>query len=593
MLFRKVDYTLGGLIQMISGGQLSLPEIQRPFVWKNVTIRDLLDSMYLGYPIGFLLFWQTDEQAGRRRIGTNLKQHVPSSLIVDGQQRLTSLYAVLRGQPVVREDFTVQKIEIAFNPLERKFEVPDAAIRRDPRFIADISVLWDPAGNVYQFSNSYFENLKAQSILLTPDEISQAQLAIGRLFNLENYPFTVLEISSEATAQQVSDIFVRINSKGKKLNQADFILTLMSVFWDEGRTQLETFCRDAQTVKAAGPSPFNHLFRPKPEQMLRVAIAVGFRRARLSAVYAVLRGRDIERGEEAQTGSAEDQFDRLKKGQAVTLDTQYWQDFLQSLRIAGYRSDKIISSGNTVVFAYAFYLIGRTEFKVPENELRKAIAQWFFMSSLTGRFTGSAESQMENDLARLRSVNSGVDFLNTIKNVCASTFTNDFWTTTLPTELATPSAASPSMFAFFAALNVLDARALFSEQSVRELMDPAVRGTKSSLERHHLFPAAYLKKIGFSNRNDYNQIANFSIVEWGDNASISNAPPTAYVANCEKRFDARVVEQMRRHHALPPGWEQLNYEEFLRQRRVLMAQTIREAYEKLSGQTAERSTSLM
>ncbi len=581
-LFTKVDYTLSSLTDDIAHGKLGLPDIQRPFVWKNVKVRDLFDSMYRGYPVGYLLFWETGVQPGTRQIGADTKQLVPSRLIVDGQQRLTSLYAVIKGIPVIRDNFSTEKIEIAFNPLDGKFAVPDAAIRRDKRYIPSISAIWEPTTSLIEFSSDYIDGLKSQNDDVTVEDVKRAQKALGRLHALLHFPFTALELSQQVKADQVSDVFVRINSLGAKLNQSDFILTLMSVFWDEGRRQLEEFSRLSRTPSTGGASPYNQLFQPSPDQLLRVAIAVGFRRARLSAVYAVLRGRDAA-DEEATAESAVNQFDLLKAGQGAALQVQHWHDFLRCVSLAGYRTSKMISSEASLIFAYSFYLIGRTQFAVEEHALRKAIAQWLFMSSVSGRFTSSPESKMEFDLARLRNVSTSEEFLAVIEDICSSTMTSDFWSITLPSDLATSAARSPSMFAFFAALNVLDARALFSEHTVRELMDPATRGTRSALERHHLFPVAYLKKQGVDDQRDYNQIANFAIIEWGDNGAISDAPPPDYVPTMEKRFDAKTLNDMYRHHALPKGWEDMPFDEFLKARRSLMAETIKAAYERLAG----------
>jgi len=582
-LFTKVDYTLSSLTDAIANGQIGLPDIQRPFVWKNVKVRDLFDSMYRGYPVGYLLFWETGARPGQRQIGTDQKQLAPTRVIVDGQQRLTSLYAVIKGISVLRDNFSAEKIEIAFNPLDGAFRVPDAAVRRDKRFIPNISAIWDTSGSFRKFCNTYVAGLKGQPGGVTEEEVERAENALDRLYALLHYPFTALELSPQVQAEQVSDVFVRINSEGKKLNQSDFILTLMSVFWDEGRKELEDFSRRSRVPAQGGASPFNHLFQPSPDQLLRVVIAVGFRRARLSAVYAVLRGRDAN-NDSGDAPSREDQFDRLKAGQSATLKIQYWQDFLRCVSLAGYRSSRIISSEMGIVYAFALYLIGRTDFGVEEHTLRKTIAQWIFMSSVTGRFTSSPESQMEFDLARLRGVSTAEEFVGVIEGICSSTMTSDLWTITLPGDLATSSAISPSMFAFFAALNVLDAPALYSSHTVRELMDPATQGTRSSLERHHLFPVAYLKKQGVTDQRDYNQIANYAIVEWGDNGAISDAAPTTYVPQFESRFDTKTVQEMYRRHGLPMGWESMQFDEFLKARRSLIAETIREAYEKLAGQ---------
>ncbi len=581
-LFNKVDYTLASLMESIANGQIGLPDIQRQFVWKNVKVRDLFDSMYRGYPVGYLLFWETGQKPGQRQIGTNEKQLVPNRVIVDGQQRLTSLYAVMKGIPVVRDNFSEEKIEIAFSPLTGVFKVSDAAVKKDKRYIHNISEIWDSGGNLIQFATNYIEGLKSLSESISNEDISRAQSALGRLHSLLHYPFTALELSSSVQPTQVSDIFVRINSEGKKLNQADFILTLMSVFWDDGRKQLEDFSRLSKTPGQTGASPFNHLFQPSPDQLLRTVIAVGFRRARLSAVYAVLRGKDAAT-ETADARNSEEHFEHLKKGQSAALNIQYWHDFLKCIALAGYRSEKHISSKLAIGFAYSLYLIGKTQFKVPEHKLRKVIAQWIFMSSITSRFSGTVESDMEFDLARLRDISSAEDFVRVLEAAAASTMTADFWTITLPSDLATSSSNSPSQFAFFAALNVLDAPALYSAHTVRELMDPALRGTRSNLERHHLFPVAYLKKQGVSDQRQYNQIANFAIVEWGDNGEISDASPSEYVPRFEKRFDVNTISKMYQSHGLPHGWEAMAFEDFLKTRRSLMAETIRKAYDKLAG----------
>lgn len=582
-LFRKVDYTLSGLIESIACGQLGLPDIQRPFVWRNVKVRNLFDSMYRGYPIGYLLFWETGVRAGTRQIGTDHKQLAPTRVIVDGQQRLTSLYAVLRGVSVIRENFSTEKIEIAFNPLEERFEVADAAIRRDKTFIPSISAVWDSQIGLLQFSRQYLEGLESIRGEITTQERGTVEKSLQKLHSLLHYPFTALELSSSVDVDQVSDVFVRINSEGKQLNQADFILTLMSVFWDEGRAQLEEFCRQSR-VQGTGPSPFNRLFQPNPDQLLRVAVAIGFRRGRLASVYAILRGKQID-GVDAGEATREKQFEYLKSGQAATLNVQYWHDFLKAVGLAGYRSPKIISSQNALIFAYVLYLIGRTSFKVEEHRLRRVIAQWLFMSSVTGRYTSSPESQMEFDLARLRVVETPEMFVTTLDDICSATLTGDFWSISLPSDLATSAARSPSMFAFYAALNILNARALYSEHTVKELMDPMAQAPRTALERHHLFPVAYLKNQGITDQRDYNQIANFTIVEWGDNAVIAHAAPHTYVPGLEARFDKATLQSMYRDHALPYGWEQLSYQDFLRHRRTLIAQIIKAAYEQLAGHT--------
>lgn len=578
-LFKDVKYNLNTLIQNIDLGTIGLPDIQRPFVWKDTKVRDLFDSLYRGYPVGYFLFWENANIEGVKGIGTDKKQKYPSLLIVDGQQRLTSLYAILKGQEVVRENYVKTKIVIAFNPLEEKFEVPDAAIRKNPRFYQNISDLWQPNINIFKVIIDFISNLKKH--IEVSDELEmKIQEAFMRLKNLENYPFSVLELSHEINEEQVADVFVRINSEGKALNQADFILTLMSVFWDEGRTNLENFCRDARTPSTTQATPFNYIIVPKPEQMLRVAVGLAFRRARLQYIYSILRGKDLETGvfsEERRTL----QFEKLKDAQAQALDIQHWHEFLKALKQAGYNNESYISSNNNILYSYVFFLLGRIDYKVDLFNLKKLIAKWFFMCAITGRYTSSPETSMEMDLAKFRTVKSAEDFVNAMNSIIDSQLTSDFWEVTLPMDLATSSFRSPSLFAYYAALNIHNALGLFSKLQVKDLLEAGLRANKSPLERHHLFPKAWLTRNGITEKRDINQIANFALVEWSDNIAINDKEPRVYLPIYEQRFSKEEFLNMRYWHALPENWQEMNYQEFLLERRKLIAQVVKDAYYKL------------
>ncbi len=581
-IFKEVRYDLSSLMNFIEMGDIGLPDIQRPFVWKNAKIRNLFDSMYQGYPIGYLLFWQSSTaENDARNIGTDNKQKSPRLLIVDGQQRLTSLYAVIRGIPVIRENYSQEKIEIAFNPLTEAFEVADAAIRKDKAYIPNISVLWSKETNLFSVVNGYLQELSGNREL-SKQETEKIQNSITRLHSLLSYPFTALELASDVSEEQVSLVFVRINSEGKKLNQSDFILTLMSVFWDEGRTELEEFCRHSRIPSTSEPSSYNHFIQPDPDQLLKVSIGLAFKRARLKSVYSILRGKDLET-EEFSPERRQEQFAALKKAQTHVLNLQNWHDFFKCIKQAGFRSGDWITSYNNLVFSYVLYLIGRTEYDIDQHNLRQTLAKWFFMSNITGRYTSSPESTMEFDLARLRSVHDGEGFLNVLNSIADSTLTNDFWSISLPNQLATSSPRSPSLFSFYAALNLLDAKILFSMHKVSELIDPATRANRSDIEKHHLFPKGYLKKLGITQNRDINQIANFALVEWSDNSDIRNKAPAEYLSDYKNRFSGKELQQMYYWHALPDNWESMEYSEFLAARRELMAKIIKEGYQKLSS----------
>ena len=585
-LFKEVSYSLSNLMDSIEMGDIGLPDIQRPFVWKNSKVRDLFDSMYRGYPIGYLLFWENQLEAGVKQIGTNSHQKVPSLLIVDGQQRMTSLYAVMKGIPVIRENYDEDNIEIAFRPLDGTFEVSDAALRRSSEWLPNISELFAKDASQYAVIGGYIENLQKareqEDRELTSEEKKQCEVALQRLFSLTSFPFTALQLSANIDEEQVAEVFVRINSKGKSLNQADFILTLMSVFWEEGRKELEDFCGKARTPSKGDASPYNHFLEPSPDQLLRVAIGFGFRRARLQYGYALLRGKDLETGD-FSIERRDAQFARLKEAQAQVLDLTHWHDFLGILKQSGFRGSKLIASKTRVYYSYVLYLIGRIDLKIIPHTLAHVIGRWYFMAAVTSRYTGgSPETFMERDLAALRDVDSSDKFLAWIERVITGELTSDFWKISLPNKLESSSSINPALYTYYASLNLLGARALFSKKHMKDVLDPAIVSTKNAVERHHLFPKSYLGTLGFKKPRETNQLANYALIEWNDNIAISDTPPSDYFPKYWERLTPREQEDQAFWHALPKGWDEMEYAQFLEGRRKGIAAVIQAGFERLT-----------
>ena len=597
-LFKEVSYSLSKLMDDIEMGEIGLPDIQRPFVWANAKVRNLFDSMYRGYPVGYFLFWENSVGKGVKQIGTNQHQKVAQLLIVDGQQRLTSLYAVMKGIPVIRENYESEYIEIAFRPLDGKFEVADASIRRNPEWIPNISKVLSAEASQFQIVGDYINKLKEirenSEKEFTVEDQKNCEHAFQKLFGIASFPFTALQLSADIDEEQVAEVFVRINSQGKTLNQSDFILTLMSVFWEEGRKELEYFCRTARKPEKNIPGPFNYFIDPHPEQLLRVSIGCGFRRARLKYAYSLLRGKDLETGVVSDE-QREKQFQLLMDYQKYTLNLQNWHDFLMIIQKSGFRSAKMISSEITLMYSYVLYLIGKIDLNVGRKELDKAIGKWFFTATLTSRYTGgSPETIMERDLANLRSVNDGETFLQYINDTIDSELTQDFWEVTLPSRMVTSSVNSPMMNAYYASQNLLDVKALFSEIRIWDALDPTTRAKKSKVERHHLFPKSYLKGFGITTVRETNQIANFTLVEWHDNISISDTAPSEYFEKYKEELGQEIMDKMSYWHALPVDWVSMTYDEFLTERRKLMSKLIKDGFNRLSKGSIkiERATTL-
>jgi hypothetical protein len=581
-VFKQVGYSLDNLLAYIEQGDIGLPDIQRPFVWPATKVRDLFDSMYRGFPVGYLLFWD-NAHGGTRAIGLDKKGHAPNRLIVDGQQRLTSLYAVLKGRKIVDSEYRETRLEIAFRPRDGRFDVSDAAIRRDPEFIPSISEVWQN-GTSYKTIGDFITNLR-QRREVNAEEENAIAANIDRLFDLKNYPFTALEIAASVSEEQVADIFVRINSAGAKLKQSDFILTLMSVFWDEGRADLERFARSSRIPSTGGtPSPFNHLWQPEPDQLLRTSVALGFRRARLEHVYSILRGKDLETGIYSDA-RREEQFAVLAEAQGRMLELTAWHEFWKSVTAAGIRDRNAVSSETALAYTYAIFLIGRG-LGLEWWRARASTARWLFMSLLTSRYTGSSETAMEQDLASFRDVQDPSAFVNLLETQIAARLTEDYWGITLPNDLETAGVRSPYLLAYQAALVLQAAPALLSKQSIAELVTPDVVGKRAPLERHHLFPKAYLARQGLTSTIDVNQVANLGIVAWDLNGRSGDEAPATYWPLLVEEFRAagasdEDVEALHRWHALPRDWEVLSYTEFLRERRALMAKVIRSGFEAM------------
>ena len=417
------------------------------------------------------------------------------------------------------------------------------------------------------------------------EEQDRLEERLDRVRDLRDFRFQVIELNAIADEEQVADIFVRTNSKGVTLNQANFILTLMSVHWEVGRRQIEAFCRSAVDPKTGSPSAKNPFLEPGPDQMLRAAVGLAFRRGRLQHVYNILRGKNLDTGDVSAERRAA-QFERLRPALDEVVNLTNWHEFLKCLTQAGFRSARMIASENAVIYTYVIWLIGKRDFGMDVRALRELISRWFFMAHTTGRYTSSPESQLEADLRVVAQAEDAEGYREALDRIVRSNFTGDYWNISLPNRLDTSGAKSPVLLAYWAALNLLDAEVLFSTMKIRELLDPTVTPQRS-LERHHLFPKAYLASQGISAINRVNAIANMVFVDWTDNAAIGARGPQDYWPRMTEQMPANRIERQRYWHALPLGWEQLDYPAFLDRRRKLISEVIKAGFEQLSARSLD------
>lgn len=587
-LFKNIPSKVGDLVRDVRIGKIGLPDLQRPFVWKDNKIRELYDSMLKGYPIGYIMLWESpaDYDEKKSGIGINGKIYTePKELVIDGQQRLTALVASMYGVKVKDKNFVEREIKISFNPLTREFAVWTSAFERTPEWIPKVSDVFLAKENntISAFRRKYIRAVnearnKREEKALTDAEEDLIENNINDLLNLSEYSLPTLEISYNAREEDVADIFVRVNSGGQSLTENNFIQTLISVYENETSDQMNLFCEQSR-IPASGTS-YNNIIAIEPSHLIRMAVGVGFRRARLRYAYMLLRGKNLETGKY----SAEERQENLVKFKEALLkvmDLNNWHAFLNCIGEAGYISKTQIASSNAVVFSYVLYLIAKYDYKLDAVRLKKTIAKWFFMGAITYFYTGSTESEVEKQFADLRNVHDAEQFIAYIERTITTRFTEDYFRLTLPNELNSAAAISPAWNGYIAAQVVLNTPMLFSATPVSKYFILGASGTKNAVDKHHIFPKNYLTQIGYMTDRERNQIANFTYLDYVTNIDISDDPPVEYVERYRNRMGEAEYHKTCEDHALPPDFEKMEYIEFLKERRLRMAQIVQKAYKKL------------
>lgn len=587
-IFSNTTLTVNQLIEKIDTGELGLPELQRPFIWKDSKVRDLFDSLMRGYPTGYLMLWECPSLEKKKSIGVDLHSYdSPKEVIIDGQQRLTSLYAVMKGKKVINSKFDEKSIIISYNPLQDKFEVGYQATKKDPEWIYNISDVYTTSSS-FKFINSFIKRLseyrECKGGVLTEAEQDTISKNINAIVNLKNHTLPVFDIKANAEEEDVSEIFVRVNSGGVSLKQNDFILTLLSLYWDEGRKEIEEFSKESTFPTKGKTTSYNQITTVAAQDLIRVVMAYAFDRARLKYGYKLLRGADFDKRGAVDGELRIQRFDTLKDKLPDVLDVHSWHEFLKAIMNAGYLSGDLILSGNAIFYSYAFYLIAKHRFHASYNENMHLTSLWFFYASLVSLYTGSFESTVESHLNSIKDLSTLKEYKDFILSRVNERLTNDYFDITLVGSegLAVSGKGNNAWNAYVAALNIMDAKILFSKSNllVSKLFEPGTDGNRKSLEKHHLFPKAHMKAQGYTDAK-INQMANYAFIDWKDNMDIlDDAPSVYYPIVCEGRSDEEIL-RMEEENALPHGWENMPYEDFLVERRKLMAAKIKQAFDLL------------
>lgn len=584
------------ILTWVKSGEIAIPEIQRPFVWDATKVRNLLDSLYQGFPVGYLISW--------RNPTVKLKDGTPSAgkrILIDGQQRVTALMAALLGREVLTKEYETVRIRIAFHPGEQRFEVGNPAIAKDPAWIADIASIFDPDAGLIELTEEYVDRNQGAD----RKAVGKILERVGKIIN--NH-VGLIELAEDLDIETVTEIFIRVNSAGTELSQADFAMSKIAVNESFGGTLLrkaidyfchlavapEFFSRIEKVDRSFANSEFlpqmqwlkdvnDDLYDPTYTDMLRVAFTSEFGRGKLQDLVALLSGRNFET-KQYEEAIAEESFGRLKNGVVAFMSKTHFERLTMILRSSGFLTSDLIRSHNAVNFAYILYLRGRRD-GLPADDIERTVRRWFAMSILTGRYSGNPETSFDVDIRQVDSQGVIAYADSVIENELPPTF----WTGMLPQVMDTSSSTSPYFIAYQAAQARLGDRGFLSTDiTVRDLL--LNRGDK-----HHIFPRKYLQKQGLT-RGRYNQIANFVIAQSEINISIGDKAPERYFAELRnqvnggpKRYGGITDEAALRanlaENCVPDRVlddSSLDYEEFLAERRKLMAQKIKQWFEVLS-----------
>ena len=602
--FNVNSYSIGQILGLIKAKDIAIPEIQRPFVWKKRQVRDLLDSLYNGYPTGYLIIWKNHNV--RLKDG---KVSEGKKILIDGQQRVTALMTSIVGIPVINSDYKTEPIRIAFDPYaalsEEKdveiFAVQDSSHLKSPKYIPDVSVVFADDFSTYKFVNDYCQKNPS----MDPDALNNI---ISKLKGISNRQIGVIELADSLDIDVVTDIFIRINSKGTALSQGDFVMSKIAADEEHGGNMLRK-CIDYYAHMAVVPSFFHQInqfdeefkkteyfkkiewlkddaetvYDPDCDDIIRVSFMLAYPRAKLADLVNLLSGRDFET-REYKSSIIDDTYERMKVAVLQTVNEYNFKQFMLAIRGAGFVSKNQINSKMALDFAYVLYLRLSKTPGTSISQVKHLVQRWYVLSVLTGRYTGSPESQFYTDIKQISEV--GVE--QALKNIENARLSDNFWNIEVPQNLSYASPINPTYLVYLAAqVNGNDPSLLSNNLSVRDLIE-------ISGDIHHIFPKEYLKENGFE-KNLYNQVANYAYLDAQVNKSIGKRSPVDYFGSALNQCSTGTIEigsildkqqllDNLKANCIPEevfGMNADSYEIFLDRRRLLMAKKIRNYYESL------------
>lgn len=591
--YKITQYSVSSILGYVENSQIAIPEIQRPFVWKGEEVRALIDSLYEGYPIGYLIVWQNSQVRVR-----NFGKGGTKKILIDGQQRVTALMAALLGKEVLDEQYQSHRIRIAFNPLagkgEERFAVCDTKHEEDSRWIPDISIFFRRDFSFRQFEKEYKE--------ANPDEdFTPLEESVDTLKEIVKHQVGVIELSFLLDIDVVSEIFIRINLQGKPLNQEDFVMSKISVNEQYGgdyiRNCIDYFChllREPsfyQVLQQNETEFFNSeygkaltwcqneeqsLYIPSYADVLKVVLISYFGKTRIGDLVHLLSGRDGEKKgfskKEISKKVSEEAFEKLGAGVKAFVCEENFQGFQKALKKAGYSCSRLLYSQSVLNYCYAMYLLMYRQ-GIGEKERESLLSKWITMAMITGHYQSGGESTVQKDYANAQKEG----FASYLAQIEELKLTDEFYNNILPEKFTSTTARTAPFLAYVATQCARGVHSLYSDVTIEELY-------KNKTESYQILPKAYLAKCGYKTREIYGQVANLTYISKETKGIIRKKSPVDYKEDLEKAIGIEKIRTSLKENGLAETiftTNETDVIQILDDRRRQMASEIRDFYKTL------------
>ncbi len=559
----KAEATVEELVGMIDRGELRLPEMQRRYVWRSTRVRDLLDSLYRGYPSGAILLWETDEDVPLQAMAVEQASnpYVSTRLLLDGQQRLTSLSAVIRGEPVAVRGRS-RSIELLFNldhpdqlavvtEVNEDADGDDDEIEEDETdssedelqhrfdqmtFVVGTRKLerlpqWVRVTDVFK-SDGDAEFLQQAGVTGFDDpNFKKYSQRLARLRGIRKYVYRMDVLDRSLSYDEVTEIFVRVNSLGAKLRSSDLALAQITAKWRNSLRIFEGF--QEECAKTGFDLDLGLLLKNL-------------------VVFATGQSRFLTVGK-LRLAQLQQSWKESRQGMEFALN------FLRSN--VGIDDPALLSSPFILItLAYLGHLRGYS--LTPHESAR--LRYWTLVANTKGRYSrGSSETLLDQDLATLRGGGGAEDLVDRLRLQVGRLDVT-------PEELEGRNQRSALFKTLFLAFRAGGAKDWRSQVGIAL----GHRGAQHKLQFHHIFPKAVLKAHHISGR-EMDDIANLCFIGGRTNRQISDRPPSGYFPELLQRSGEGVFAAQ----CIPTDAVLLevdSYREFLRARRAMMAERLNE-----------------